>query len=125
MKNTHEPNQTFVSDLERHLASELRRQKRFGPIEKPAGLKGVMRKSVLFLLCLATGVAAAKTVEHFESAGRKELLLARVEVAMELIEARQSAAQDVIRKVEERVDAGISHPKELAEAVHQVDEAVH
>jgi hypothetical protein len=121
MKSNHEPDSVFISGLERQLASELRRQRRFGPVERTWGLKRVVKSSVLILLCLATGVAAAKTVEHFESARRKALLQARVETAMEVIQARMAVAREIVRMMEERVEAGIVHPRELAEAVHQSD----
>jgi hypothetical protein len=126
----HEPNPEFISGLESHLASELRRQQRFGSIGRPGKSARISRTAILLVLCVAVGVAAAKTVEHIEASQQKALLLARVETTIELLQSRQSVAREVVRQVEERVEAGLLHSKELEEAVsrsmlldHELDRA--
>ena len=121
MTTGHEPNPEFISGLESQLASELRRQQRFGSIGRPGKSARISKTAVLFVLCVAVGVAAAKTVEHIEASQQKALLLARVETTIELLQSRQSVAQEVVNRVEERVEAGLLHSKELEEAVHRSD----
>jgi hypothetical protein len=119
MRGNHEPDLEFVCGLERQLTSELRRRQRFGPIERSAGLRRFMRTSILLVVCAASGVAAAKTVGHLESSRRKALHLARAEASIEQLQARRRVAQGIIEEVKERVEAGIIHSDELAEAVFQ------
>jgi hypothetical protein len=119
MTTGHDPNPEFISGLERQLTSELRRQRRFGPVGPATRSGRILRTAGLFVLCVAAGVAAAKTVEHIETSQRKALLLARLETTVELLQSRQRVAQETANKVEERVQAGISNSRELEEAIYQ------
>lgn len=119
MRINHAPDPGFINGLERQLTSELRRRRRFGPAERSAGLKRIIRTSILLVSCAAAGVAAAKTVEHLESAKRRALHVARAETAVELSRARQGVFQDMLEEVRQRVEAGLMHADELVDAVFQ------
>lgn len=119
MRNTHKPDIEFVDGLERQLTSELRRQQRFSPAERSTGSKRLMKTAILFIACAATGVAAAKTVEHIESSKRRILHVARIEAATEQLQARQSVVQGMVNELKDRVDAGLIHEDELVEAAIQ------
>jgi hypothetical protein len=119
MRNNHKPDIGFVDGLEKQLTSELRRSRRFGPVDRPAGTKRFMKMAILFIACAATGVAAAKTVEHIESSKRKILQVARIEAMTEQLRARQGVVQSMVEELEERVDAGLIHEDELVEAAIQ------
>jgi len=120
MNELYDPKEGFVGDLERQLAAELRRQQRFRPVEKSKRLKRSMRMAALIVLCLAAGVAAAKSVDHFESLRRKALILVRVETAIEVQQARLSMARDLADRTRGRVEGGLSRSDELAQAENQV-----
>jgi hypothetical protein len=119
MRDNHKPDIEFVSGLERQLTSEIRRQQRFGQIERSTGSRRLLKASILFIACAVTGVAAAKTVEHIESSKRRILHVARIEALTEQLHARQSVAQGIVKELEERVDAGLIHEDELLEAAIQ------
>ena len=78
-----------------------------------------MRTAVLFITCIVAGVAAAKTFDVIEDSRRKALLLARVETNLELVQARRKVAEEMRRRVEERVKAAVVSPRDLAEAAFQ------
>lgn len=119
MRLNNAPEPGFIDGLERHLTSELRLRRRFGPADKSTGLKRLIRTAILIVSCTVAGVAAAKTVEHLESARRKALNMVRAATAMELASARQEIVRDMLQQVEQRVEAGLLHPDELADNVLQ------
>ena len=119
MKNNRKPDIEFIDGLERQLTSELRRRQRFSRVERSPVTKRLMKTAILFIACAATGVAAAKTVEHIESSKRRILHVARIEAETEQLQARQSVVQGMVNELKDRVDAGLIHEDELAEAAIQ------
>ena len=125
MNELYNPTEGFIGDLERQLATELRRQNRFRPVEKSNRMRRAMQMAALVVLCMAAGVAAAKTVDHFEDTRRKALLLVRVETAVEVLQAHLSAARDVADRTRDRVKNGVSSVDELAQAEGQMKHVEH
>jgi hypothetical protein len=119
MRNNHKPDIEFVSGLERQLTSELRRNRRFSSVETSSGMKRFIKTSILFIACAATGVAAAKTVEHIESSKRRILHVARIEAVTEQLQARQGVVQGMVDELKGRVEAGLIHQDELVDAAIQ------
>lgn len=119
MRNDHQPDNEFVTGLERHLTSELRRRQRFAPVERSAGFRRFARVSILVIACAATGVAAAKTVEHIENSKRRILHVARIEASTEQLLAHKNVTEEMVSELEERVVAGLIREDDLAEAVIQ------
>ncbi len=121
MNKNNEPRLDFISDLETNLTSQLRRHERFGATQSTTGFKNVTKLALVFMLCIATGIAAAKTVDHIETSRRTGLLLIKFQTNIDLIEAQQRVVEELIKEVNYRVEAGISHSNETDSAVMQSD----
>ena len=119
MRNTHQPDNEFITGLENQLTSELRRRERFAPAERTAGLRRFAKVSILVLACAASGVAAAKTVEHIENSRRRTLHVERIEISTEQLLAHRSIAEQMVNELKDRVEAGLVRDDDLTEAVIQ------
>jgi len=105
----------FVRGLEWQLRTEVRRRQRFASLKKRPSMVGVARNAALIILCAATGFAAAMTVEHFENAGKKELLKVRAETALEILQARQEVAGEIANDISQQASRGLVNQTQLAE----------
>jgi hypothetical protein len=105
----------FVRGLEWQLRTEVRRRQRFAGLRRRSSVFGVARNAAVIILCAATGFAAALTVEHFENAGRKELLKVRAETALEVLQARQAVAGEIANDISQQARRGLVNQTQLAE----------
>jgi hypothetical protein len=109
----------FVRGLEWQLRTEVRRRQRFAGLKKRSSAFGVARNAAVIILCAATGFAAAMTVEHFENAGRKELLRVRAETALEILQARQKVVGEIVNDISQQASRGMVEHAQLAEGEFQ------
>jgi len=110
----------FVSGLEDQLVRELRRRQRFGEPERQGGFKRRAGMAVLLILCMATGVAGARTAEHLEDVREAEFLAQQAETEVDLLAARAEASRELAAQMADRVEAGLVSERELAEVKRRV-----
>jgi hypothetical protein len=115
MNELNKADDDFVRDLEWQLRTEVRRRQRFTPLKKRPSMVRALRNAAVIILCAATGFAAAMTVEHFENAGKKKLLMVRAETALEILQARREVAAEIVNDISQQAARGLAGQAQLAE----------
>lgn len=108
MLDRHEPDKQFVENLEWQIGSEVRRRNRTTARRSPLGR--LARAAALVVVSMAFGAVAMGASYQIEESWRKELLVAGLEVHLELARQRIQLAVEELARVEVRVGIGTAPP---------------
>ena len=111
MHNKHEPDPTFVENLEWQLGSELRRGNRASSPRHPSFR--VMKIAALMLGSVVLGAAAMGASQQLGETWRRELLEARLEVQLQLAQQRVQTQLQALGLTREQVELGLQTDREL------------
>ncbi len=121
MHNKHEPDPTFVENLEWQLGSELRRGNRAGTARSPSFR--VMKIAALMLGSVVLGAAAMGASQQLGETWRRELLEARLEVQLQLAQQRVEMQLEALGLTREQVEQGIVTDRDLMYFEFQIAQA--
>jgi len=107
MTHVHEPDPTFLEKLEWQLKAEERRRRRFRPPE-PSSTQWRNIKMIGIVFCsILTGMMASSTVAHFQEISQRQLLLARQETQIRLVESRLELMREHQAELARKIEAGL------------------
>lgn len=104
MLDRHEPDEQFVDKLEWQIAGEVRRRNRATTQAHP--MWRWARVAALVLISMSLGAAAVAATYQIEESWRRELLVAGLEVRIELARQRLTLAGQEVQRTERQVAAG-------------------
>jgi hypothetical protein len=114
MLDKHEPDPQFVENLEWQLGGEARRRGR-GADGRPFWAR-VARASLLVVVSVALGAAAMGASYQIEESWRRDLLVAGLEVRLEMARLRIDVTAEEMARVQQRVAEGVRSEEDLAAA---------
>jgi len=119
----HEPESSFVENLEWQLRTALRREERFA---RPAsgGVPRWVRTAALMLLCIVVGAGGVVGAERLQQSREKELLLARNSVQVETARQLLDLEQRRLERAEQLFETGRLGTRSMGEARVSADEAL-
>lgn len=105
MHARHEPDKQFVENLEWQIGGEIRRRSRAVVGAHPAWR--LARAALLVVVSMAFGAAAMGASYQIEESWRRDLLLAGLEVRVELARQRAQLAAVELQRVQRQFEVGI------------------
>ncbi len=121
MDSRHDPDPTFVTNLEWQLATEVRRGRRVG------GTQGrsvrALKIAGLMLGSVALGAAGMGASQQLGDAWRRELLEARLDVQLELARQRVQMLLETVELTREQVEQGLRDDRDLLYLELQIAQA--
>ncbi len=104
MLDKHEPDPQFIQNLEWQIGSEARRRSRRAPA-RPLWVR-LARAATLVVVSVTLGAAAMGASYQIEESWRRDLLVAGLEVRLEVARMRTDRAAEELSRVEQRVAVG-------------------
>ena len=104
MQDKHEPDEKFVDQLEWQLASEIRRRDRAEATTHP--MWRLARVALLVIVSMSLGAAAVAATYQIDESWRRDLLVAGLEVRIEMLRQRMALASEEVDRTRQQVAAG-------------------